>query len=154
METSRFQLWLIATLTIGLGFSLASSEAIGYPAGPAVSLGTNPVWSVGGFTEAAETIEIGTAPVGMDMIITDVHMTGSCRNCTIRASIETESSTLASYRWWQWSDGGGETSSVISPDPIAQSMVSGLRVPAGESVTLTISGHGMDYTISGYYAQP
>ena len=154
MQTSRFQLGLIATLAVGLGFSLSSSEAVGYPAGAAVSLGTNPVWSVGGFTEGTETVEIGTAPMGLDMIITDVHMTGSCRNCTIRASIQTETSTLASYRWWQWSDGGGETSSVISPDPIAQSMVSGLRVPAGESVTLTISGFGMDYTLSGYYAQP
>jgi hypothetical protein len=32
MVTSRFQLGLIATLAVGLGFSLSSSEAIGYPA--------------------------------------------------------------------------------------------------------------------------
>jgi hypothetical protein len=48
MVTSRFQLGLIATLAVGLGFSLSSSEAIGYPAGPVVSLGANPIVSVGG----------------------------------------------------------------------------------------------------------
>ncbi len=37
MVTSRFQLGLIAALAAGLGFSLSSSEAVGYPAGAAVS---------------------------------------------------------------------------------------------------------------------
>ena len=48
MQTSRFQLGLIATLAVGLGFSLASSDAVGYPAGAAVSMGTNPLWAKGG----------------------------------------------------------------------------------------------------------
>ena len=48
MQTSRFQLGLIATLAVGLGFSLSSSDAVGYPAGPAVSLGTNPIWNEAG----------------------------------------------------------------------------------------------------------
>ena len=47
MQTSRFQLGLIATLAVGLGFSLSSSEAVGYPSGAAVSMGANPVPELG-----------------------------------------------------------------------------------------------------------
>jgi hypothetical protein len=47
MVTSRFQLGLIATLAIALGFTLASSEAVGYPAGSAVSFHENPVVAIG-----------------------------------------------------------------------------------------------------------
>ena len=45
MQTSRFQLALISALSIGLGLSLATTDAVGYPAGSAVSLGANPVFS-------------------------------------------------------------------------------------------------------------
>jgi hypothetical protein len=48
MQTSHFQLGLIATLAVGLGFSLASSNAVGYPAGSAISFHNNPVVSIGG----------------------------------------------------------------------------------------------------------
>ena len=44
MQTSRFQLGLIAALAMGLGLALSSSPAIGYPAGAAVSFGANPLW--------------------------------------------------------------------------------------------------------------
>ena len=69
MVTSRFQLGLIATLAVGLGFSLASSDAIGYPAGAAVSLGSNPVISVGG-TISSTSVELFTAPVDQDVVVT------------------------------------------------------------------------------------
>ena len=40
MQSSRFQLGLIATLATGLGFSVASSDAVGYPAGAAAGTET------------------------------------------------------------------------------------------------------------------
>ncbi len=48
MQTSRFQIGLITAMAAGLGATLTSSDAIGYPAGAAISLGANPVWSTGG----------------------------------------------------------------------------------------------------------
>ena len=45
MHTSHFQLGLIAALAVGLGFSLASTDAVGYPAS-AVSYGESPVVSM------------------------------------------------------------------------------------------------------------
>ena len=71
MHTSRFQLSLIATLAVGLGFSLSSSQAVGYPAGAAVSLGANPLWSHGGMSNASSAV-IFTAPADKDMVLTDL----------------------------------------------------------------------------------
>ena len=75
MQTSRFQLGLIATLAAGLGAALSSSPAIGYPSGPVVSSGTNPVWAIGG-TLPGETRTVLTAPADQDMVVTDVLITG------------------------------------------------------------------------------
>jgi len=74
MVTSRFQLGLIATLAVGLGFSLASSQAIGYPAGPVASLGTNPLWSQTGTVGRGDTSEgvvnVLTVPEGQVAVVT------------------------------------------------------------------------------------
>ena len=70
MQTSRFQLGLMATLALGLGFSLASSDAVGYPAG-SVSMGANPVLSVGGVVSST-TDDLFTAPADQDVVVTDV----------------------------------------------------------------------------------
>ena len=72
MQTSRFQLGLMATMAVGLGFSLSSSQAIGYPAGAAVSLGTNPVVSVGGGLVGTDSATPLTAPSDSSLVITGV----------------------------------------------------------------------------------
>ncbi len=154
MVTSRFQLGLIATLAVGLGFSLSSSEAIGYPAGAAVSYGSNPVWSVGGQIDSSGTTVVFTAPPEQDAVITDVYVTPTCANCSPRVTIDTATDRLASYRYWQFKDGGSNADSVVSPHTIKQQFQSGVRVPAGEEVSITLSSHSVDYTLSGYYAQP
>ena len=87
MVTSRFQLGLIATLAVGLGFSLSSSEAIGYPAGAAVSLGANPVWSSAGRLESGEgSRELVVVAPEKDLVITDVVLTFDCTNCSPQVS--------------------------------------------------------------------
>ena len=81
MQTSRFQLGLLATLAVGLGFSLASSSAVGYPAGAAVSMGTNPIWSKGGAVGTLPGEAVITAPAGSDVIVTDVVLSYRDTNC-------------------------------------------------------------------------
>ena len=141
MQTSRFQLGLIATLAVGLGFSLSSSEAIGYPAS-AVSLSTNPVWSVGGTPSTTETL---TAPADQDMIITDVHMSNTAGHWLYLEMVLSGVSVAA-------------FASESSNQRPATSFRSGIRVPAGETLTMNFSGYyglgTVRHTISGYYAQP
>ena len=147
MQTSRFQLGLIATLAIGLGFSLSSSEAIGYPAGPVVSLGSNPVWSVGGGFSSTAYTEVITAPSDREVVITDFLLSTDYSHQEILflrlASGEVVGKVLvggASH------NGGGV---------VSHTLTSGVRVPAGEELQIkTHWGNTIHYTLSGYYAQP
>ena len=171
MQTSRFQLGLMATLAVGLGFSLASSQAIGYPAGSAVSLGSNPVWSTGGSVVAGSVAEIISAPDEQDLILSDVLLASSTTaNCkrshqtvlsidgSLIGDFETSSSYGGSGYHESASDGGAMVSHAFS---------AGLRVPAGQTLEITVSetwafakygscssGGEVRYTLSGYYAQP
>ena len=71
MQTSRFQLGLIAALAVGLGFSLSSSDAVGYPAGAPISLGSNPMWSQMGTVErGGGSVDVLTVPVDQVAVVT------------------------------------------------------------------------------------
>ena len=142
LQTSRFQLGLIATLAVGLGFSLASSEAIGYPAGAAVSMGSNPVWSIGGSSLAAVSI---SAPEDQDLVITDFMFGTNASSNAVPRIERSDGTILAHFLVWGYGS---------SHDNIAASMASGVRVPAGETVTLHGGGTSVYYTLSGYYVQP
>ena len=170
MQTSRFQLGLIAALATGLGFSLASSEAVGYPAGPTVSYGSNPVWSTGGDATRSSTSSVFTAPADQDVVVTDIGIDFKVKDptclMTVVATFKIEGSdTVLSKRsvsmnWWSNSySGQGQTFDVA--------MKSGIRLPAGETLSLVMSSEMFDhcdsigtrtndlvYTLSGYYAQP
>jgi hypothetical protein len=142
MQTSQFQIGLIAILAVGLGFSLASSTAVGYPAGAAVSMGSNPVWSMGGVPAATQTL---TAPADQDMIITDVHFANTDSHW-IRVEMALAGDTVAAFT----------SDSASNRLPVA--LQSGIRVPAGEALTIGFAAYyglsSVRYTLSGYYAQP
>ena len=173
MQTSRFQLGLIATLAVGLGFSLSSSDAVGYPAGAAVSMGANPVWSVGGQLGADASISLDSiGAAGADSIVTDAvfsidRFNGDCYGTlAIEATVDGESVGEFSlhvpgfsnqgrhtYGHGFFKGGGGPTIAPIS-------FRSGLRVPSDGTLTLNTVRYGgcsdilLRYTLSGYYAQP
>jgi hypothetical protein len=144
MKTANFQITLIACLAAGLGFSLASSQAIGYPGSAAISYGTSPVWSMGGEFTGAETMII-SAPADQDMIITDVF--GASRGSrTVDFFIEQDDGTkAAAFR--------SATNNYYYQSPTVFHMESGVRIPAGETMNFR-STEGMLYTLSGYYAHP
>ena len=141
MVTSRFQLGLIATLAVGLGFSLASSNAIGYPAGVAVSLGSNPVWSTGG---TPATSAVVASPVGEDLIITDFVVGGP--NSYWHRVVFTlgDGTILAGFV-------------ATGARPTIVNFESGIRIPAGDTLTMSFSCYtgrtDYRYTLSGYHAQ-
>ena len=166
MVTSRFQLGLIATLAVGLGFSLASSEAVGYPAGAAVSYSGNPVVWVGGTLDGTETDVSLVAPTDQAIVITDVVLSAmdSQHNCSgaVRVDLSSDGSVVGRFSV------GLTVPNYDNSDyqPInTVRLESGIRIAPGKSLTIealersswgSCSGSGMEvhYTLSGYYAQP
>jgi hypothetical protein len=162
MQTSRFQLGLIATLAVGLGFSLSSSQAIGYPAGAAVSTGFNPVMSVGGSVEPWSTVEVATAPADSHLVLTDIvlGLTSTAYSCRGSFSVYFEDDTgkvLGDFALSRGELQQSESTSMVS------NFNSGLRVAAGRIVSARVYSHydncgssywTVRYTASGYYARP
>ena len=175
MQTSRFQLGLMCALSLTLGLVLTSGEAIGYPAGAAISGASNPVVSIGGTaysTEPAKPLLI--APADQVLVVTDVVLT-STSNMTCKRSHKSELSTSSGAVVGQFETSSGIVSTyahywAIASDGtnITHTYDSGLRLDPGETLFLGVietdsythdgcdspGSHGVRYSISGYYAQP
>ena len=155
MQTSRFQLGLIATLAVGLGFSLASSDAVGYPAGAAVSMGSNPIWSEGGALNGVSSTTILTVDGDRTAIVSDVVLT-TAGNCGGGMPIDLETADggiVASFIVATDNTGGEQW----GPSQVSHAFSAGVPVAAGETLTLSMEGGSscrLRYTLSGYYAQP
>ena len=170
MQTARFQLGLIATLAVGLGFSLSSSNAIGYPGGAAVSYGSNPVQSFGGSIAAGSSTTLLTVPADQDFVVTDVSLIAKSTSSGCMDKVDVEvfaaDTTVAAYNVstsYEREYFGNHTVA----DPVKQSMVSGLRIQSGETLSLSTSSYAtfsysgcsssrtpaVVYTLSGYYTQ-
>jgi hypothetical protein len=165
MNTSRFQLGLISTLALALGFSMASSLAIGYPAGAAVSLGSNPVVSRGGRLEGTDRHTPLAVPSDSSLVITGVVLSAYSEEvyCMANSSIVIDDGT---HTLAEFVVGLGRSSSSYSgyEPTLVVDLSSGIHIPAG--ATLAISSQinlqtecgahplKVEYTLSGYYAQP
>ena len=167
MQTSRFQLGLIVVLAMGLGFSLSSSEAIGYPAGAAVSHGANPVVSVGGEVSRGDAARVMSAPIGQDVVVTDIGIDHYINDTTcivstvltfeLESTGEVVAKRVASMNWWSNSYTGGGNQFDVG-------LNSGVRIPAGDHLRLSTqriyndscgtSDNRLVYTLTGYYANP
>jgi hypothetical protein len=164
---NRLHLFSTIGLALALGYTAAHllfmEEAEAYPSGAAVSYGSNPVFSVGGtldFVAGADSPAVGST--GQDAIITDILMTPTVNNgnCVATTAVELadSSDSLAQF--------GVILSSLLNGGDIGEEihLESGIRVPDGETLTLTSSGaiaHSscptnitIYYTLSGYYAEP
>ena len=170
MQTSRFQLGLMATLAVGLGFSLSSSQAVGYPAGPTISYSQNPVVSFGGVVSGTDTVSLETVPSDQALIVTDVSLIPQSLDPDCMDMIEVRLSTgTGDLAVWDTSTRYRYSAACYSDGrAIEQSLHSGVKVAEGESLTLTTNLYNsftysgcsssrstsVKYTISGYYAQP
>jgi hypothetical protein len=147
MQTSRFQLGLIATLAVGLGFSLSSSEAVGYPAGAAVSLASNPLVSATG-TLSTSAVEVFASSEDQQLILTDILITKTIGNSDCSGTAD---------RTLRIETGSGETLALIGVgQPSVTVSTPGIPVPLGESVTIktNVCATSLRYLLTGYYAQP
>ena len=166
MQTSRFQLGLIAGLAVALGFSLSSSDAVGYPAGSAVAHGSNPIVSASGHMDlASPTASVAAvleAPADQDLIITDVVVgmlqnSESCRGTGHFEVVDSAGVSLANI--------AVQNPYLVnaSANPVQIHLDSGLRVPAGRTVDVQwsfvyhycgYSSYDIDWVLSGYLAAP
>ena len=159
MQTSRFQLGLIATLAVGLGFSLASSDAVGYPAGAVVSLGSNPTFSMGGELVGATMTTLDPTEWSQQMVVTDVVLTIAQSNCssTVELVNAAELRSVAAFKLFSsfTNNNGWGNPHRVQPTGVSHSFESGLPSQPGTAIELVNTGDcTVGYTLSGYYAQP
>ena len=132
---------------------------------PSISFGQNPVVSAGGSVTSSQSVLVMSAPSDQDLIVTDINLTSystmSCKTQLVLGS----GSTLGAFETHSAISRGSYSSSVGLS--VQQSLTSGLRVPAGDTLYIstdetgsdgsscgTYTGYGVRYMISGYYAQP
>ena len=144
MQTSRFQLGFIATLAVGLGFSLASTNAVGYPTGPTVSYAANPRWSATGVVSHGGAYEdVLVVPDGQIAVVT-----GFSSNAGAYLDLYQDTAMVL--------EGHSQASHVSDPRLLNQGNG---NLPIASGTTLKIrntvsSGGPHSYYIEGYYAQP
>lgn len=125
-------------------------------------MGTNPVFSQGGSVAKGSSATVLTATSDMDMVITDVSLgmfAPSDYYCKQVLSVQLrlgDGSVLGQYPVMMdiYRHGGTYNQTV--------NMQSGLRLPAGQSLDLAVEEGAnescvdgrIDYTLSGYHAQP
>ena len=139
MKTNGIHLFLITGLAVALGFSLASTPAVGYPTA-AISYGANPLWATGGEVGIGSTVTVFSAPATHDAVVTDI-------------AIDVDN--YASV-WLKLSDGTvvGRHRILDSVGHVDRSLVSGINIPAGQSLQMQHDwGYPVYYSVSGYYAQ-
>ena len=144
MQTSRFQLGLIATLAVGLGFSLASSNAIGYPTGPTVSYAANPRWSA-------------TGTVGHGGVYADVLVVPDDQIAVITGLTSNTGQYLDLYQDETLVLEGNSLASHISHTRLLNQGNGNLPLAPGTTLRVrntVASGGPHSYYIEGYYAQP
>ncbi len=161
LTLSPWKAFAIAGISAALTLSLVSSDAVGYPAGAAVSLGANPIVSYGGAVITGATDTLFTAPSDSDVIVTDVFLSAdnTSNSCKTMQAIHLrldDGTELGRYTVGMdyWGGSGHQ--------PVHASYTSGIRVPAGRSLeawsqdrfSYSCAGIQVDYAISGYLAQP
>ena len=154
---------LMALIAIGLGFAasqaLHSSPAQGYPLG-AVSLGSNPIDMAAG-TASESPVTVFTASTDHNFVVTDVVLTlasgGTWTSCTSQVQmLNSAGARLGSFRL-QTDQANHYGADPGSPGAvISHTFSSGLVLSAGDTMTLYRTGTcgSLDYTLSGYHAQP
>ena len=179
MPTSRFHLTLTTARALGLGgaltHALVPATAIGYPAGPTISHGANPVVSAAGSLALGGGEVALTAPSDQDLVITDTVLSVSASDAGCMGAVDYTLSTsdgtaiahftsdvtgwrevpLYYYAAYGHSYGTDPTQAIH--------FNSGLRIQAGDTVEVAVTGRAIRcddasisarYTLSGYYAQP
>ena len=144
MSESQIKTIIIVALAFTLGLTFSTQPASGYPAGAAVSKGTNPIFSKGGELSSSGPTTI-VAPDDADLIITDVVLTNGYGNIDVVTMREGASGPIhGKFQVMTYSSMARH---------IELTYESGIRIEAGETLSIYSSGQ-VYYSLSGYHAQP
>jgi len=111
-----------------------------------LSMGQNPIFSKGGYNGGSQSSHTIPAIAGQEIIVTDVSISGQYSQDIEMVFTTSSGAEIGRYKTWNYANYAG--SGVINSN-----MVSGLRVPAGEDLQVTINGAGT-YTFAGKYVHP
>ena len=136
---------------------------------PSISFGQNPVVSAGGSVTSTQSVLVLSAPSDQDLIVTDINLTSystmSCKRNHHTQLVLASGATLGAFETHSAISRGSYSSSAGLS--VQQSLNSGLRIPAGDSLYITTdetgydgascgtyTNYGVRYMISGYHSQP
>lgn len=160
---SHYQFNVSVFLALGLGVTLtlvlSPTDAVGYPS-TAVSLGQNPVLAMAGEALDGSVVTLFSPGEGNDFVVTDVVLTMGRSGWTTCQSTVTLSLASDGHYVGRFSlQADGNTTSYngagTNQAQVSHSFTSGILVPSGDSLQLSVSTcEPVNYTLSGYYAQP
>lgn len=134
----------VAAILFGAGYFLQSFPTAHAKWGPTISMASNPLFSTSGYATNSPNLTLSAAS-GQEMVLTDVVISAQF-NYELELIFTTSGNQeIGRFKAWNYN---GYSNGVINSH-----FLSGLRVPDGESLSVTLNGRG-SYTISGYYAQP
>ncbi len=160
---SHYQFNVSVLLALGLGVTLtlvlSPTDAVGYPS-TAVSLGQNPVLAMAGEATDGSVVTLFSPDEGTDFVVTDVVLTmgrNTWTTClsTITLSLSSDGHYVGRFALQADGNNSSYNGSGTNQAQVSHSFTSGILVPSGDTLQLTASTcETVNYTLSGYYAQP
>ena len=135
----------ISGLLLSISVLLHSVGTASAGLGPVSSFGSNPVFSIGGYSSGSDS-PVVPSQVGQEMVITDVTISAQYNHDLEIIFTTTSGSEIGRYKTWNY---GNYPSGGI----IDSHLKSGIRIAENDGLQITVYGSG-SYTVSGFYAQP
>ena len=137
---------------IGMSCLIASIALLTHSLSPAqaqptssVSLGSNPIFSYGGYCASSQSLTI-TAQPGQSLVLTDINISAQPNYGLEIIFNSATGAELGRYKAWNYQNYPGV--SIVDTH-----LISGLKAAENEDIIVNINGHG-SFSYSGYYAQP
>lgn len=158
---------IVGGMALGLAIGVGMQQVDALP-GTSIGYGQNPLVSIGGSAYDGETKVLFTAPVDQDIIVKDIILT-SFTNMTCKRSHKSEFILGSGAVLGQFETVTANYNGTHGSSPgmtIQHSFASGIRVPAGDTLTFVVTesgnygsncgsngNYGVRYSVSGYHAQ-
>ena len=136
-------------------FVHALNTAQALPQTQNISLGSNPLFTLGG-TISNTTTTLFTAPNDQMMVITDIILTMNSNSCGSTLELtNSNAATLSTFKLHSYNHLGSYRAAQSQVSSIQHAFNSGISVNPNDSLDISESGScNVAYTISGYYAHP
>ena len=111
-----------------------------------ISMGQNPIFSKGGYNNNSQNTHTITAVANQEIVVTDISISAQYNHDIEVVFTTAGGSEIGRYKTWNYANYPG-------PGTMNANLTSGLRVPAGEDLLVTINGSG-SFTFAGKYVHP